>query len=126
MLAAPLAALGAAAAAFAAVAAVDPNVPGRYPPCPVLSLTGLHCPACGGLRSAHALAHGDIVTALGANALAVTAFLIFAVALALWLTHRPFPFTPTPRHAWTAAAATALFTITRNTPLGTPLVPPGA
>ncbi|WP_230424172.1 DUF2752 domain-containing protein [Streptomyces radicis] len=122
MLAAPLAALGAAAAAFAAVATVDPNVPGHYPPCPVLSLTGLHCPACGGLRSAHALAHGDILTALGANALALTAFVTFATTLALWLTHRTFPFTPTPRHAWTAAAVTAAFTITRNTPWGTPLI----
>ena len=34
-------------------------------------LTGLYCPGCGGLRSAHAVAHGDLPRALGDNALAV-------------------------------------------------------
>lgn len=37
--------------------------------CPFFALTGLHCPACGGLRMVAALAHGDIAAAWGQNPL---------------------------------------------------------
>ncbi|MGW5120324.1 DUF2752 domain-containing protein, partial [Streptomyces noursei] len=47
-LAAPVGTLAAVTAAFAWVGAVDPNEPGHYPVCPLLHLTGLLCPACGG------------------------------------------------------------------------------
>ncbi len=78
-LAAPLGTLAAATAAFAYVGAVDPHEPGHYPVCPLLHLTGIYCPACGGLRSAYAVAHGDLVAALGANALAVAGYAAFAL-----------------------------------------------
>ncbi|MEU4834953.1 DUF2752 domain-containing protein [Streptosporangium sp. NPDC023615] len=71
----------AAAAAVAFVAAVDPNEPGHYPPCPFLVLTGLYCPGCGGLRAVHALAHGDPPAALGLNPLVV---ILIPVVVALW------------------------------------------
>lgn len=126
--AAPLGALALAVAAFAYVGRVDPNEPGHYPACPVLALTGLHCPGCGGLRSAHAVAHGDLVAAAGANALAVAAF-----AVALWWTARLLvaavrgapPPLPTVRsgHLWAVAALTAVFTVVRNTPAGAALLP---
>lgn len=70
-LAAPVLTLAGAVAAFAYVGTVDPNEPGHYPLCPMLRLTGVLCPGCGGLRSAHAFAHGDLAAALGANAVAV-------------------------------------------------------
>ncbi|WP_107081863.1 DUF2752 domain-containing protein [Streptomyces sp. SBT349] len=118
VLAAPLAAVAVTVAAFGCVAAVDPNVPGRYPACPVLSLTGLACPACGGLRSAHAFAHGDAGAAVAANPLAALSFAALALLLAVWLAQslraRPFPFTPRPAHAAIAGAVTAAFTVARN------------
>jgi predicted small integral membrane protein len=42
-----------------------------YPRCLLYVLTGLQCPACGGLRAAHHLLHGNISTAFHYNALVV-------------------------------------------------------
>ncbi|MDT0347716.1 DUF2752 domain-containing protein [Streptomyces litchfieldiae] len=125
--AAPLAAFAAAGAAFCFVAVVDPNEPGHYPACPVLSLTGLSCPGCGGLRSAHALAHGDLAGALDANALAVAGFAALAGVLVLWLTRalrgRPAGLAPRPAHGWALGALALAFTLLRNVPLGATLAP---
>ena len=55
----PAGVLAAVAGAFAYVGTVDPNEPGHYPVCPLLRLTGVYCPGCGGLRSAYAFVHGD-------------------------------------------------------------------
>ncbi|MFI5618424.1 DUF2752 domain-containing protein [Streptomyces sp. NPDC051567] len=127
-LAAPVLTLAAAVAAFAYVGAVDPNEPGHYPPCPLLRLTGILCPGCGGLRSAHAFAHGDLPTALGANAPAVAAYLVLAAFTALWLV-RAFRGGPVPRlalrpvHWWAVGAAGLLFSVVRNLPFGSALAP---
>lgn len=127
-LAAPLGTLAAAAAAFAYVGAVDPNEPGHYPVCPLLHLTGVYCPACGGLRSAHDLAHGDLAAALGANALLVAACAACAVFWALWLGRaargRPTA-GPRPRavHWWALCALLLAFTAVRNLPFGSGLAP---
>ena len=51
------------------LAVVDPNQPGTYPVCPSLTLFGVYCPLCGGLRGMHALAHGDVVGMLSSNLL---------------------------------------------------------
>ena len=67
----PAAVAAAAAAGIALVAVVDPNEPGHYPPCPLLTLTGLYCPGCGTLRALHALTRADLGAALGLNPLAV-------------------------------------------------------
>ena len=67
-LAVPAGVLAAVVGAFAYVAVVDPNEPGHYPACPLLQYTGVYCPGCGGLRSAHAFVHGDFAAALRANA----------------------------------------------------------
>ncbi|WP_110944206.1 DUF2752 domain-containing protein [Streptomyces niger] len=127
-LAAPLGALTAVLAAFAYVGAVDPNEAGHYPVCPLLRLTGLYCPACGGLRSAHAVAHGDLGAALGANALAVLGYLAFAVFWALWLVRagRGLPTAgprPRPVHWWLIGGVVLLFTVARNLPVGSALAP---
>ncbi|GAA2077928.1 DUF2752 domain-containing protein [Streptomyces albiaxialis] len=128
-LAAPLGVLAGVGAAFAYVAAFDPREPGHYPACPVLSVTGLACPGCGGLRCAYAVAHGDLGAALGANALAVAALALFALLWAHWLVRtargrrHAFPVRVRAWHGWAACALTAAFTVVRNTPLGAGLTP---
>lgn len=37
------------------------------PGCPILGLTGLYCPGCGGQRMLRSLVHGDAVGAFGYN-----------------------------------------------------------
>ncbi|WP_435811278.1 DUF2752 domain-containing protein [Streptomyces termitum] len=124
---APLGTLAGTAAAFAYVGAVDPNEPGHYPVCPLLRFTGLYCPGCGGLRSAHAVAHGDLAAALGANALAVAGYALCAVLFAVWLV-RAVRGTPSrialhPAWWWALGTLTALFALIRNLPFGSALVP---
>ncbi|MFD2683403.1 DUF2752 domain-containing protein [Streptomyces phyllanthi] len=118
----PAGVLAAVAGAFAYVGAVDPNEPGHYPVCPVLRLTGLYCPGCGGLRAAHAFVHGDLVTALTDNAVAVLGFAGFAVVWTVWVVHavrgRPVRIDPGPVALWSLGAFVLLFTVVRNLPFG--------
>ncbi|MGW6392262.1 DUF2752 domain-containing protein [Streptomyces sp. NPDC055103] len=124
---APVATLAGVAAAFAYVGTVDPNEPGHYPVCPLLRFTGLYCPGCGGLRSAHAFAHGDLPAALGANALAVIGYGLFAVVMVLWLIRAvrgvPMRLAISPVWWWGVGAVLALFTLVRNLPFGSALAP---
>ncbi|MDQ0602560.1 hypothetical protein QF037_006905 [Streptomyces canus] len=121
-LAVPAGVLAAVAGAFAYVAAVDPNEPGHYPVCPLLRLTGLYCPGCGGLRSAHAFVHGDFLTALQANAPAVLGYLGFAVLWTVWVVRaargRPLRLDLRPVHLWVVGASLLVFTVVRNLPFG--------
>ena len=55
----------------------DPTKSNFLPVCPLFSLTGFACPGCGLTRGFHALFHGDIMTALGYNALIPLFVLIF-------------------------------------------------
>ncbi|MER5308047.1 DUF2752 domain-containing protein [Streptomyces sp. NPDC002773] len=124
---APLAALTGVAAAFAYVGTVDPNEPGHYPVCPLLRFTGVYCPGCGGLRSAHAFVHGDLPAALSANALAVVGYGLFGALMALWLIRAvrgvPMRLAIPPASAWGIGAVLALFTLVRNLPFGSALAP---
>jgi hypothetical protein len=123
----PLGVLGAVAAAFAYVGAVDPNVPGHYPACPLLHYTGVYCPGCGGLRSTYAVAHGHLGTALACNALAVAGYAVLAVVWAVWsvrrLRGRPFEPALRPAYGWALAALVLTFTVVRNLPFGEALIP---
>lgn len=76
-----------AAGAVAAVALLlrDPHTAGSWPVCPVLSLTGVPCPACGGLRATHDLLTGDVVAALSSNAWAVSTVVAAVILYAVWL-----------------------------------------
>ena len=58
----------------------DPATSGLFPRCPTHWLTGLHCPGCGAQRAIHALLHGQLLTALHMNALAVGALPALAYA----------------------------------------------
>jgi hypothetical protein len=123
----PLGVLAAAAAAFAYVGSVDPNTPGHYPVCPLLHYTGVYCPGCGGLRSAYAVAHGHLGTALGCNALAVAGYVVFAAVWAVWcgrrVRGRPFEPVLRPAYGWALAALVLTFTVVRNLPFGGALIP---
>ncbi|MER5961842.1 DUF2752 domain-containing protein [Streptomyces sp. NPDC002057] len=126
-LVAPVAALAGVAAAFTYVGTVDPNEPGHYPVCPLLRFTGVLCPGCGGLRSAHAFVHGDLPAALGANALAVVGYGLFGVLVVLWLIRAfrgvPMRLAVSPAWWWGIGAVLALFTLVRNLPFGSALAP---
>jgi hypothetical protein len=114
--------LAAVVGAFAYVGAVDPNEPGHYPVCPLLHFTGLYCPGCGGLRSAHAVVHGDLAAAFGANAVAVLGYLVFAVVWTVWVVRsvrgRPLRVDPKPSLLWGLGALLLVFTVVRNLPFG--------
>ncbi len=118
----PAGVLAAVAGAFAYVGAVNPNEPGHYPVCPLLRLTGLYCPGCGGLRAAHAFVHGDFVTALTDNAVAVLGFVGFAVVWTVWVARavrgRPTRFARGPVALWSLGALVLVFTVARNLPFG--------
>ncbi|THA26922.1 DUF2752 domain-containing protein [Streptomyces sp. RKND-216] len=126
-LAAPLSALAAVAGAFAYVAARDPNAPGHYPACPLLQLTGILCPGCGGLRSAHAVSHGDLAAALGANALALAGMALAVLFLLHWCVRviraRPVTVPVRPVHLWLGTGLVLVFTVVRNLPFGAALAP---
>ncbi|MBT2453884.1 DUF2752 domain-containing protein [Streptomyces sp. ISL-86] len=127
-LATPALSLAGVAAAFAYVGTVDPNEPGHYPVCPLFRLTGILCPGCGGLRSAHAFAHGDLATAFGANAMAVIGYFFFAGFMALWLVRayqggRVPRLAVKPQYWWGIGVVALAFTVVRNSPIGAALAP---
>jgi hypothetical protein len=119
--------MAAVIAAFGYVGAVDPNQPGHYPVCPMLQVTGLFCPGCGGLRSAHAVAHGDIAAAFGSNALAVVGYAIFAAVWVVWMVRAsrgmPVRINLAPAYWWGIGAVLLIFTVVRNLPFGSVLAP---
>ncbi|MER7679799.1 DUF2752 domain-containing protein [Streptomyces sp. NPDC096934] len=118
----PAGVLACVVAAFVYVGAVDPNRPGHYPVCPLLRFTGLYCPGCGGLRSAHAVVHGDLATALTDNALAVVGYAAFALVWTVWVVRsargRPSRIDLGPVHLWSVGALVLVFTVVRNLPFG--------
>ena len=62
------------------------------------------------------------MTALGANALAVTGYLAFAVLWTVWVVHavrgRPNADRPGPVQLWSLGALLLVFTVVRNLPFG--------
>ncbi len=126
-LATPLGILAAVAGAFAYVGAVDPNESGHYPVCPLLKLTGVFCPGCGGLRSAHAFITGDLGAALEANAIATVGYFLFAAVWVLWLVRawrgQPLRIALAPAWWWGVGAVLLIFTVVRNLPFGSALAP---
>lgn len=121
-LAVPAGILAAVVGAFAYVGTVDPNEPGHYPVCPLLRYTGVYCPGCGGLRSAHAFVHGDFLTALQDNAMAVAGYAGFAVLWTVWVVRavrgRPLRIDLGPVQLWGLGALVLAFTVVRNLPFG--------
>lgn len=107
--------------ALAYIGLADPHRPGfLFPGCPFKALTGLDCPACGGLRMTHDLLNGDLAAAVTDNV-----FLLVALpALAVWLVlrwRRGLTLMPMAATLTVVVAAVA-WTVVRNWP-GFPLVP---
>jgi hypothetical protein len=126
--AAPLAVLAGGVAAVVVVATSDPEEPGHYPTCPFLSVTGWWCPGCGSLRAVHALAHGDIGTAIDRNVLTVLAVPALVLAWVAWLrrtvTGRPRSrWAAPPAALWGLLATVVAFWVLRNVPVGSWLAP---
>ncbi|MFD0423863.1 DUF2752 domain-containing protein [Streptomyces parvus] len=123
----PLGILAAVTGAFAYVGTVDPNEPGHYPVCPLLKLTGVFCPGCGGLRSAHAFITGDLGAAFSANAIATVGYFLFAAVWVLWLVRawrgKPLRIALAPAWWWGVGAVLLVFTVVRNLPFGSALAP---
>lgn len=124
----PLAVLGLAVSAVGVLATVSPEEPGHYPTCPFLAATGWWCPGCGSLRAVHALAHGDIATAVERNVLTVAAVPALAVAWVVWLRRSVTGRARSSRAApvvalWLLLAAIVGFWVLRNVPAGSWLAP---
>ena len=121
-LAVPAGIMAAVAGAFAYVGTVDPGRPGHYPVCPLYRFTGLYCPGCGGLRSAHAFIHGDFLGALHDNALATVGYPLFAVLWTVWVVRaargRPLSLALGSTQLWALGALLLVFTVVRNLPFG--------
>ncbi|HEX5996718.1 MAG TPA: DUF2752 domain-containing protein [Jiangellales bacterium] len=126
-LAAPLATAAAAGAGWFAVAALGPETAVPLL-CPLLELTGLACPFCGGTRAVYALAHGELATAAGHNAVVVLAVPVLAILWSRWSVRRARGVRG-PMVALSAGAVLALgavlvvFAVIRNLPLGAALGP---
>lgn len=107
--------------ALAYVGIGDPHSPSfLFPSCPFNALTGLLCPACGGLRMTHDLLHGDLAAAWVDNAFA----LVGLPLLLAWLLIRRRQGRPAftvPAYVVMITAVLA-WTVVRNLP-GFPLVP---
>lgn len=128
-MAAPVATIAGLAAATIALNLRDPHASGSWGYCPI-SLLGIYCPGCGGLRAVNDLTHGDLIGAASSNLILVIALPLVVFALGRWLvvrwmgTKRDLP---SERAVWfaTTAAMTVLiaFAILRNLPVGGWLAP---
>lgn len=80
----PALSAGAGAALAAALLLRDPHRHASWGFCPFLALTGLPCPACGGLRAGNDLLHGRVGAALSSNAYAVLTACVVALGWLWW------------------------------------------
>jgi Protein of unknown function (DUF2752) len=80
---APIATIAGLAAATVALHLRDPHASGSWGYCPI-SLLGIYCPGCGGLRAVNDLTHGDLVGAASSNALLLLAMPVAVFVLARW------------------------------------------
>ncbi|MCP2266765.1 DUF2752 domain-containing protein [Promicromonospora thailandica] len=124
---APLLTGGAVAAATLVLAVRDPHVRGSYGFCPLLELTGLACPLCGGLRATHDLAHLDLAGAWSANALWTVAAPVVVALWVAWLVTaargRPVR-GPSATAAWVTLGVALAFLVVRNLPVLQPYLTP--
>lgn len=97
----------------------DPHVPGAYPPCVLLSITGFYCPACGGTRAAYDLLHGDVAGAFARNPAVPVLLVLTVVGLGVRVWRRRSGREVRPVSVWVPVAialALLVFGILRNLP----------
>lgn len=114
-------ATGVAAVAAAVLVHVwDPARSGSYGVCPLRLVTGWVCPLCGGLRSVHALTHGELELAWGLNPLVVIVVPLAMLAWAIWVARAAQGLSTTWAEQLTffvpALAVFVAYGIARNTP----------
>ena len=100
---------------------VDPRKEGIFPTCPFLSLTGCYCPGCGTLRALRMLLHGDVISAIGYNALAILSLPFIAYsysrgAVKAFGLRAPRPVFIHPNLIWALLATIVAYWILRNLP----------
>lgn len=101
---------------------------GSYGICPLYGIAGLYCPGCGGMRAVNNLTDGRIMDSLQSNLFALPLLIVVALWVGNWLARawrgqsmRELSiswFT-----MWVLLGAIAVYTVVRNTPWGTWLVP---
>lgn len=123
----PILVAGATAAAIGYLAVVSPDLPGHYPTCPFLAVTGYYCPGCGSLRAIHALVHGHVGQAFGYNVLAMSMLPVLGYMWLSWLIRsarrRQRTHVTHPAWIWGFAVLVVAFLVFRNTPPGHFLAP---
>lgn len=118
---APVATIAGLTAATVALHVRDPHVSGSWGYCP-LSLLGIYCPGCGGLRAVNDLTHGDLAGAASSNLLLlllapVAVFLLGRWALDAWHGRdRGRPLVLAPPALTVLAVLTVAFVVARNLP----------
>lgn len=127
LLTAPLVTGGVVALATVLLAVRDPHVTGSYGGCPLYALTGVWCPACGGLRATHDLAHADLAGAWAMNPLWVLAVPVIVGLWARWVARaaQGRRTGPAPTWgAWVLGVAVVGFGVLRNIPALAPWLAP--
>lgn len=118
---APVATITGLAAATVALHLRDPHASGSWGYCPI-SLLGLYCPGCGGLRAVNDLTHGDLIGAASSNALLLLAMPFAVYLLARWAIdawrgrQRGLPALSSWPVLSVGIALTTVFTVARNLP----------
>lgn len=123
----PIAVAAVVAGATLTLALRSPHATGSYGTCPSVALFGVWCPACGGLRAVHDLAHADLVGAWAHNQLFVAAVPLMVGAWVRWLGVRRGWWRPGPLPTWipwVALVALVGYGILRNVPALAFLAPP--
>jgi hypothetical protein len=127
-LAGPIVVAAATVVAATYVHQIDPNVPGHYPTCPSLWLTGWYCPGCGSLRAGHDLTHLDLAGAWAMNpALVLVApWLVWRwIAWVAAVRGRPIARRPAPAWAlYGLAGLVVVYWVARNIPAWEPFLAP--
>jgi len=116
----PLSVLAATGAFAVVIHLRDPTVPGHYPTCPWLWLTGTYCPGCGSLRACHALTNADVVTAFHYNPFAVIVAVGLAATWLRWVRRQwrgaPRTWIAPPWMVYLLIASIMAFWVLRNVP----------
>lgn len=106
----------------------DPHSAGSYGVCPMYALTGLWCPACGGLRAVNDLTNLDVGAAVSSNVLIVPFVAVLVIAWIGWTVRRwkgtrDRMIVLRPTVTIVVLGVLVAFTVVRNTPWGSWLAP---
>lgn len=104
---------------LAYLARVDPHdATALVPVCPIKWVSGLDCPACGGMRMVHDLLHGDVRAAARDNVflLAASPALLYLLVLHVRSVRRGEPADIPKRISYVLAAAAVGWMLVRNLP----------